>query len=356
MNIRILSGREIDASLAERWRDMQRGEPALTSPYFCPQFAQAVATVRDDVFVAVIEDAGEMRGIFPFQRRGRTGVPLGGPLSDFHGLIAPDALDLDATELIRSCGLDDWTFDHLLASQRCFAAHHAAQAESPRMNLAEGYEAYTIERREAGSKRINKTGTLRRKLEREIGELRYEAHVDDPAVLRQVIEWKSAQCQATGTIDIFSFDWTQALVERLVGVQDADFAGMLSALYVNDELIAAHMGMRSATVWHYWFPTYHDDYAKFSPGLILLLKMAEDAPTRGLTAIDLGKGDDFYKQRLANDAVMLAEGRIELPTLRTRLRRLGERTAGWARRSPIAAPLRAPGRAIRRMLKRRRFK
>src|SRR5687768_15385075 len=52
----------------ERWRALQRENPGLQSPYFRPEFTQAVARVRDDVEVAVFEDQGKAVGFLPFQR------------------------------------------------------------------------------------------------------------------------------------------------------------------------------------------------------------------------------------------------------------------------------------------------
>src|SRR5678816_1993574 len=94
--------------------------------------------------------------------------------------------------------------------------------------------------------------------------------------------------------------WGRELVERIHSAHEAGFAGMLSLLYADDRLVAGHLGMRSRTVWHYWFPAYDAALAKYSPGLILLLKMAENAQSLGLRAIDLGKGLSQYKERLMN--------------------------------------------------------
>ena len=73
--------------------------------------------------------------------------------------------------------------------------------------------------------------------------------------------------------------------------------------------------MRSAKVLHYWFPAYDRDYARYSPGVILLAELARAAPGLGIDTIDLGKGDADYKRRFATGGVQLLEGRIERPSL-----------------------------------------
>ena len=82
----------------DAWSQIQRDNEELASPYFRPEFTQAVASVRGDVEVAVLEDHGEIVGFFPYQR-GRGGVarPVGGRLSDFQGVVARKGVALDAS-------------------------------------------------------------------------------------------------------------------------------------------------------------------------------------------------------------------------------------------------------------------
>ena len=56
------------------WSEIQRAEPQLASPYFRPEFTQSVATVREDVEVAVFSDGECPIGFLPFQRRAGTSV------------------------------------------------------------------------------------------------------------------------------------------------------------------------------------------------------------------------------------------------------------------------------------------
>lgn len=63
---------------------------------------------------------------------------------------------------------------------------------------------------------------------------------------------------------------------------------------------------------HYWFPVYEESFAKCSPGLFLLMRMAQAAPGMGIRKIDLGKEDSLYKQRLSNGGIELAEARVEV--------------------------------------------
>jgi CelD/BcsL family acetyltransferase involved in cellulose biosynthesis len=106
--------------------------------------------------------------------------------------------------------------------------------------------------------------------------------------------------------------------------------------------------MRSRGVLHWWFPTYHPRYGAYSPGIILLLRIAAAAPVLGVGKLDLGKGEERYKRNLMTGAAPLREGAVELPSLATtarRLRRLAEQRAEWQ----------LPLRALRRLERAWRF-
>src|SRR5262249_2704366 len=106
--------------------------------------------------------------------------------------------------------------------------------------------------------------------------------------LAQVLAWKSQQYRQSGWCDLFATEWGRGLVELVHRTQNPDFAGMLSLLFAGPRLVAGHMGMRSRTVWHYWFPAYDREFARYSPAPILLLKMAQCAEPLGMQWIDIG--------------------------------------------------------------------
>src|SRR5437879_3767387 len=147
MRINVIPGRSVAATLARSWTELQLANPELGSPYFTPEFTQAVAAVRDDVEVAFIEDGTGPVAVFPFQRVGGSlGIPVVGILSDFQGLICRPGFSCDPRELLRGCGLTAWDFDHLLASQTCFAPFHQGHEPSPLIDISKGYEAYVTVR------------------------------------------------------------------------------------------------------------------------------------------------------------------------------------------------------------------
>lgn len=350
MKLELIAGSELDDGLREKWRGLQSRNPSLANPYFCHEYTSCVAEIRDDVFIAVIEDANEVVGFFPFQRGwGKCGRPVGGIVSDYQGIIAAGDLHVDPEWLLRGSGLVRWEFDHLLAEQSAFAPYHRGRYSSPMLDLTEGFESYKAARRAQGTKLFEQLARKQRKLERELGPVRFEVQVTEPDALLRCMQWKSQQYRNSDILDLFSFDWPVRLLKVLQQIQTDAFAGVLSTLSVGDRLIAAHMGMRSERVWHYWFPSYEAELSKYSPGQILLLRMAERAPAMGIETIDLGKGDSRYKTQLASKAATVCEGRVELPCAANRLVNLAEGARDWVDRNPDAPWLaRLPGRALRK--------
>jgi len=321
LKISVLSGRGLSSDQVAVWREIQQSNPVLQNPCFSPQFTQAVAAVRDDVEVAFIWQGDEPVAIFPFQRKHFSrAIPVGGIVSDYQGLICRKGFRCEPQELLKACGLIAWDFDRLLASQHFFVPCHKYCEPSALIDLSHGYEGYLAERRTAGTTQIKKCENFMRRMERELGPVRFVRHASDLKWLAQILDWKSQQYLASGWRDLFATKWGRGLVEVIHAKQKTEFAGMLSLLFAGERLVAGHMGMRSDSVWHYWFPAYDRQYAKYSPGLVLLLKMARECEDLGLRSIDLGTGITLYKKRLMNASISVAEGSVERPSWLSLLR------------------------------------
>ncbi|MDP2341064.1 MAG: GNAT family N-acetyltransferase [Deltaproteobacteria bacterium] len=348
MKISVIAAADLDDGTRSKWRALQASNPALASPYFCPELTAAVAAQHDDVRIAVLEEgaAGGVVGFFPFQGRWGVGRPVGGHLSDHHGVIAGPDTVVDWQQLLKATGLAWWEFDHLTAAQSPGGVDEV-RTGSPALDLSRGFAAWKQGRIDAGGRRIAELDRKARKLAREVGPVRFEAHDDDRALFWTVLRKKTEQCRRTGVDDVFASQRSRALVDDICSTQGPTFAGRLSALYAGDTLIAAHLGMRSARAWHWWFPVYEQAFAKHSPGALLLLHTARAAAAGGAVVLDLGKGDDGYKDSFADCSFPLVEGCVTRPTLRAAIRETGKRAKHWARTSSSLSILRPVWRLAR---------
>lgn len=347
---RVIAASELDATLLDAWREIQSRNSIFSSPYFCPEFTQLTGEVRNDVRIVVIENDGHVAGFFPFQRSFLSmGKPVGGPLSDYHGVIAGPDAEWEIKPLMQAAGLSVWSFNHLVDGAGKFDSHISVRTTSPQIDLGAGYEHYVETRRKAGSDYIRKTEGLARKLEREFGQIQFTLHDPGRKTIDQLIRWKSAQYRDARLTDAFSVPWTGELLNRISQTQAAGFAGVCSVLRLGNRMIAIHSGMRSSNLLHYWFPAYDQTFAKFSPGIILLLRMAKSLENTGVRTIDLGHGSAQYKQRLMTHEVPINIGYVERPSLGATIRRIQRIAEAKADNHGMAAVLRMPLKAIRRI-------
>jgi CelD/BcsL family acetyltransferase involved in cellulose biosynthesis len=314
MRIRIISGGELSSSEKQIWSAIQlAGDRSFSSPYLCPEFTEAVAAARDNIFVGIMEDGNAVTGFFPFHLR-EPGVagPAIQRLADYEGVIVLPETQWTADELLCGCGLREWRFEVLIRSQTQFHPHHRQHLHSPIMDLSRGFAGYANDILNSGSRLIAKIKMQHRWLERDHGPVRYEAHVSDITTLAWLMVCKSGQYRRTVSTDHFKEPWFRKVLERVHATQGENFAGMLSVLYAGDQIVAAHLGLRSRTAWHYWFPCYDSRFAKYSPGSILLIEMAKSAQSLGLRHIDLGRGLQDYKLRFQNGSIQLAAGTVAI--------------------------------------------
>jgi CelD/BcsL family acetyltransferase involved in cellulose biosynthesis len=328
--VEVVRPTELRRAECERWRAMQRRLPHLDNPFLSPEFALAVGRFHDSARVAVVSTCSDIVGFFPFDRH-RLGIgrPIAAGLTDCQGLVHVPELELGAKDLLRRCGLSTFEFDHLVEGQPFFEPYTTARAASPVIDLSDGYEAYEALLRQRSPKFLRTTLSKARKLGREVGDLRFEYEVRDWDALRQLMSWKSDQYRRTGRTDRFAQPWIVDLVEHLLGAEGNAFAGSLSMVYADDRPIAGHFGLRTETTLVGWFPAYDVHFAKYSPGLIQHLRMAEAAAAAGIRTIDLGKGDREYKDALKSRELTVAEGRV--------LRASTAATAYWTVRAPLRA-------------------
>ena len=340
MKVEAIPARDLSPDLIATWEDILKQTPELVSPYFRPEFVQTAAAVRSHVEIGILQDGGEIVGFFPFERAGgAVAKPVGGRLSDYQAVIAWPTTPWTADAILAGCRLKAWEFDHQLASQQQLAPHFTATGQSRLMDLSPGYEAY-VEQRKSEAKTLSETLRKFRKFQREHA-VRFEWRTTDESVFRQLMAWKSEQYARTGLIDLFALDWVVALLRNVWQSQSPQLAGVLSAMYANDQLAAVHFSMRSGSRLHSWFPAYDVNLSKFSPGACQLLFMAQHAAEHGVDCIDLGKGDEEYKLMFASRSVALGEGAVETRQLSAAMRSGWWRAREWVKQSPLKTPARA---------------
>ena len=295
---------------------MQSSSPYLANPFLSPEFTIAAGKFRPDARVAVLADGSSTVGFLPFERRGfGAGTPIAAGLTDCQGLIHAPGVEWDPRELLRACQLSVWQFDHLVDGQRPFERYRRAIEPSPVIDLADGYDSY-YQKLSARSPQFCKSLERKeRKLEREVGRLRFVVDSDDESAFRALLAWKSIQYERTGQVDIFARPWVTGLAEELFSARSDHFGGLLSVLYADDVPIAAHFGLRGDKVLAHWFPAYDVGFSKYSPGLVMHIRLAEFTPGVGVRVIDMGTGVQRYKDELKTGDIFVGTGLVTAKSL-----------------------------------------
>ena len=284
----------------EMWQSICDQNPNFRSPYFQPAFTKCVARVRDDAFVILATQDGHRRGYLPVQvNLSKHAMPIGGKLNDLHGMICDQDFNFDIDSMLAATGLKSYSFHSACVGIQGFETNQFETLQSPTIDLASGVDKY-LDWVKRQSVTVRRQGQKTRKMISEVGPLRFDFHTEDESTFERVIELKREQYLRTKTFDLFSLDWALDLVGQIYRTNKEEFSGVLSVLWAGDELIAGHMGLRSKSVLHYWFPVYNNRFAKYSPGIQLLLEMCKGAAHSGLESIDLGYGNQEFKQKLSN--------------------------------------------------------
>lgn len=322
----VVEGNRLTDEMKADWDDIRAANQLLRSPFFSWQFTEDVARVLPNIECLTIQRAGRYIGFFPFERRpGDIGRPVGAGTNDGQGVLGHPQADIDFHEVASKAKLKQYSF-------------HAASPELP------GIQECEIGRREAfladlsaepGSycdylakkhRTIAKQGQKTRRLERDLGPLRFEFDCDETSMVEKLIELKRAHYQRTHTFDILSVDWIQNLIYQLHRVRDerqsaGTARGILSTLCAGDTPLAMHYGIVEGDLLHYWFPVYAQDFAYGSPGTELFLQVVKTAEKLGIRYIDFGYGDLPYKHKLTNTRSEMSFGIYDQRPLRRQLYR-----------------------------------
>ncbi len=315
LTVDILPPDQLDASLAVRWRALLAANPALTSPYFQPEYTRIAGAVVPGAALAVLHRAGEVVGVFPHQRRGRAVLPLGAPLNDYHGVIAAAGEGPELPELAGLLRTPRLSVGGWIGPAGAGEARTTVQAAIP-----DGFDRWYADRRAAFGKYFKDKERARRSLETELGPIRVEIGVRDAGRLDELIALKREQYRRTGRHDVFACGWTRDLLHALMSAprqpgEDARFGVSLGLLWAGERLAALEASLLGGDEYHFWFPAYDPRWARCSPGILLSMDTMRLASTEGWRVFDYGYEGEGYKKYFCDQRRSVTEAVIARPGL-----------------------------------------
>lgn len=330
---------DLDGGLLSSWRDLQRCDPVFRGPFFHPGYAGAVNAVGGKVSVVVgRSESGAVVAVWPVQVTGRTVWPVGWPGADFQGPVGIHGLDPRA--VLGATGADVLRFDHLISAPGVHQPGVATWRPSPFLDVAGGLQAYLGRASKTGRDNMAQARRKGRKAGAEVGEMQFTRNSPSHALLEELVILKRKQYAATGTRDYFKSQSRVRLLHHLLDVSDSDFGAVLSVVRCGDQLLAAHFGLQSGGILHWWFPVYEPTLGRFGPGWVLLRELVSAAPSMGFDRIDLGRGEDEYKRRAMTDQVFVGEGLVSQTSAALASIRLRDASRDLVRRTGAAPRLR----------------
>ncbi|HEY0052137.1 MAG TPA: GNAT family N-acetyltransferase [Caulobacteraceae bacterium] len=352
MRIDALHPSELSAAQAETWRGVQARRRALASPFLSPDWAQAVARAQGPVAglrVVSIDDAA----FFAAKVGTFTGMPVGAPLCDYQAVIADEGAALpEARAVLKALGVQRQDFSHLICGDPVFGGGVEGSHPSYVVDLDRGWAAYEAETR-TKSDVLKDMARKRRKIEREVGEVRFTALSDSEADFRTLLGWKRDQYQRTRQTDVLARPWVMRLMEDLWERRAEPFGGALYTLHIGGQLAAAQFNLRGPGVVNAWFIGHGCAFERYSPGLVmfgdLLRWMADESAAGQALSLDLGPIAYRFKDRIANRTTEIGWGFCGMPAPATLVRAAEYGVRRAAEALPLGRASQWPGKAMRRL-------
>ncbi|RKQ69000.1 CelD/BcsL family acetyltransferase involved in cellulose biosynthesis [Litorimonas taeanensis] len=301
----VYKSQDLPDAVRAAWSRLRASNPKLYSPYFHIDYTLAVASLRKDVNIAVLEEAGEIVAILPYQGESFA-RPVGAPMTDYHGLICGPDYRYSLQDILSATSVGAYHFSALVSDieQDVPKTHLGAV-----MSFPEGAEVWR-EARDSSFRKHQKSLRRRiRKATEEIGAPHIIFRSQSIEEFDTLIDWKVAQYAASGYYNVLGAEWTLPLLKSLwkKGI-DAPLRLEMHSLYFGNQLAAIDTGLTDGTTYHSWIVAYNNAFRSYSPGTQLLNQIIDASDTLGYKTIDLGLGIDDFKQYYASETVKAASG------------------------------------------------
>ena len=375
MKYKIVSPENLSEGELASWRELVSANARYASPYFQPDYCQIIGQTRDDVSVIVAEDdTAGIVGIIPFQASGvglRLARPIGAPFTDYNGPILKQGFEQLAGDMLSYakvsvysfsgfpiCG-DDINFDAEIEPEIDISKVDPAllkygvsirnKTRAFVADLSIGYEDYLESRRSEYPKHFKKSRRLWRQAEKEAGKLEIQFHEDSEEALDTLIGWKKEQFSRTGLHDVLGPQWSKDMLKKCFATQNQNFAGVLTTLRCDGNLMAAEFGVRSGDLLHGWVSGYNIDYHSYSPGMLLQTRLLEEACKAGVMTADLGIGAEHYKKYYASYQRPVSQGVLPASGVTGAVRSLGGEIWNQIEVAPLGPVSKFAGKLRRRL-------
>ena len=288
------------------WTAFLAEDPDLSGPYFDIRYLKAVGRDVPRAGVARFYDGDTVVGYFPYQVRSGALQPLGTPLSDYHGIIGAEDVEIDFEALLRATGARRLEFQGWIGSMAEKAAGLGLRRRVA--DTAHGFDHWWNTQNASHHKFFKNIGRCQRNVEKDFGGLAFTWERVTPKLLDWVLEIKRDQYRKTGMHDVFCCGWTRQLLENLAAYGDEGYGLRAGVFRHEGNIVAAEICLMSAEDVHLWFPAYDPDYYRYSLGILLAVAIIKNLSAEGIKRFDFGTGGEDYKAPLTVECGVCLDG------------------------------------------------
>ena len=328
MTCRVIKPKDLTEKDRADWKQLQHSNFQYNSPLLSPDFMDLIAQTRRDVRCILVHRGAKLLAVLPvFERHFGLIRPVGAPFSDYAAPIMAKESGLTVKDIIALSGYAAYrSHAVLLPPPELETAEKDVATRSYIIHLnGETAEEHLETNRALHAKRYKNFRRLMSKLEREHGPIEFIHGPAKDLPVETLLEWKSKQFSREGFLDITASKNSASILNKVSKLEQREgnvLSGFMTGLKVNGTLITGHFGIRDEANFHPWISAYDPDFEDYSPGLLLLYKIAEEMGHMGLESYDLSTGHDSYKKYFCSASRYTREVHITAPGLMGRLQKM----------------------------------
>lgn len=322
MQVELFKPSEMNTDFWNAYRQMRDASAVYDDPFFDPEFAKIVGSLRSDTFIAVAFDQAKQDPLafWPLHvRPGGWTRPVGGPFSDWHGPIVHPSDPVDPSLYLAKAGLAGFTAFGIPGSLSWGQTSERVGANMT--DVSEGWEKYLATQTKMYPKHFKKIRRMQRNMERDFSSVEYVLNDTSQESYDWLIERKRDQFVRTGRHDVLGVEWTRKLLDTLRSHHSDRLSAQLMTLKLDGKIAAAEFNLISDNVIHGWITAFDTEHSYYSPGYMLQHEVIKNMSDMGRTIYDSGIGLDYYKKYYTNFqlpvdmGVIRAEPRSRFPRL-----------------------------------------
>ena len=292
-----LKWQDVEATHLTAVTRLREAHARYDNPFFDPEFAAIVASVRDDVCMVMAFEGDTLLGFWPLHRcPDGWARPIGGPFSDWHGpVVAEQTPELSPSAFLKGAELKGITAHGLQASDTHIAKDLNVQGSGVAYVPGRASDYLDIQKG-LHTKHAKNLRRASRLIEKDFAEMTITLDDRSDGAFDWLMAQKTRQFEVTGKHNVLAPDWVGKMMHTLRARTGPGLRGRLSTLRLDGKIAAAEFNLMSSKVIHGWIVAYDPDMARYSVGHLMLQAIICGMEESGHTAYDLGPGDTAYKK------------------------------------------------------------